>query len=64
MEPLSGSALVLLAITISLLALSWLSFVLRVAARRLVHALALDDLLMGLGVVRRSRLRADSGFQC
>lgn len=63
MEPPSQSALVLMAVAFCLLMLSWVSVVLRIVARRRVHALAIDDALMCLGVVRSIRI-PDPGFPC
>lgn len=53
----------LLAVASSLLASNWLAVVLRVVARRRVHALSLEDLLMCFGVVRRARTPVSS-LQC
>lgn len=63
MEPPSQAALVLVAVALCLLVLSWVSVVLRVVARRRVHALGIDDVLMCLGLVCSIRL-PDPRFPC
>lgn len=52
--PQTGVGRALIIVTISMIALSWITVGIRLWVRRFIKGLGIDDLLMTLGLVRRT----------